>query len=454
MSAETAIVVVAVVAAMLGLVFFVSRAEKSATPYNEPEIPDEKPLVPIADAPRILGFSQDGDIARGSIGNADVTITLGQHVEFEVRVPGIPSNLTMREEPNALLRALQGGDDVTLGDPAFDDVIRIEGPMLVLLAILDADTRSGATDLISKYGFAVSDGKLRWTMRVFTTGDELAEIVRAGASLASKLAVDQQRIASVLEDNLMTEPVPKIRLRILETLAGNFAHREETARAARHCSRDPDVVVRVAAANLARGEDMVTALTAIAKDLKAGDRSRADALSGVGRLLPPEKAAELYTLFLESGSSILALAALRTSAGSGWRAPLEKLLAIADAVHPEARAAAAALLDASDPRAEAKLLSLLENNEPSVIIAALSSLGRGAGLSAVEKLLPLAQVRFGGGDVKTAAAGAIAKIRERNPGGSSGQLTMTDDVSANAGQVSISDDRGAVSIANQKKQPT
>lgn len=454
MSAETAIVVVAVVAAMLGLVFFVSRAEKSATPYNEPKIPDEKPLVPIADAPRILGFSQDGEVAHGAIGDAEITLTFGQPVRFEVRVPGIPADLVLAEEPNAVLRALDGGDDVTLGDAPFDDAIRIEGPMLVLLAALDVETRRTALREIVKHGFVVSDGKLRWTMGVFTTGDELASTVRAGAALASMLAVDQQRIAARLADNLLGEPVPEIRLRILQTLASRFPNRDETARAARQCAQDSDVSVRIAAANLTRGAEAVAALAAVAKDPAASDESRAAALSGIVESLSGPDLEGVLSVLFDSGSSTLAIAALRASLRRGVTPPMERLLALADAVHPDARAAAAVALDARDPQAEAKLLSMLENNEEPVIMAAITSLGRGGGLASVEKLLPFAQARFGRGEVKKQAAAAIAKIRERNPGGSSGQLTMTDDVSANAGQVSISDDRGAVSIANQKKQPT
>jgi hypothetical protein len=82
-----------------------------------------------------------------------------------------------------------------------------------------------------------------------------------------------------------------------------------------------------------------------------------------------------------------------------------------------------------------------------VVLAAMESLGRGAGLSAVEGLFPHSSAF---GEVGRAAAAAIAKIQERNPG-ASGQLTISDE-SATAGQVSLAQERGAVSLTQQKKQ--
>lgn len=148
---------------------------------------------------------------------------------------------------------------------------------------------------------------------------------------------------------------------------------------------------------------------------------------------------------LQAGSS-LAVAALRAAAADGWRPPTARLLPLLEAVHPDARAAAARAVDASEPGAEAKLLTLLENNERPVMLAAMESLGRSAGLSAVETLLPHTSAF---GEIGRAARTAIADIQARNPGASGG-LALADEP-AESGQVSLAtSQRGAVALADKK----
>lgn len=450
MTDPAVLVLLSALGAILLFALLTNRADRSETPLPEAPVAPEQPISDVRDAIRLLNLAATSkDVATGTVGGAEVTITFGTPVTMEVLGPSIPAGIALREEANAFLRAFRG-EDVTIGDPEFDDAIRVEGGSLVeLLALLDAPARRELVRELVRHDFVVRAGKVHWEMGVFTTGDELAAIARAAAGIATRLAYDPSTAAARLALNLLSEPSAAVRVRILQTMASDFPGHPETERAARHSAQDPDVAVRIAGTRLARTPEAVQGLKAVALDAAAGAESRIAALHG---LLGHVDASELQTVLLamlESGSSALAVAALRAARTAGWTPPIERLLAVTDAVHPDARAAAASALDASDPRAEAKLTALLENNERPVVLAAIESLGRAARVGAVLALLPLSQGRLGAADVRKAAAKAIARIQERNPG-TSGQLALSEDA-AGGGQVSLAPPRGTVAIADKKR---
>lgn len=122
---------------------------------------------------------------------------------------------------------------------------------------------------------------------------------------------------------------------------------------------------------------------------------------------------------------------------------------------PEVKVAAAAENPESVARLlegagdEAGLLALLSGGAR-VRVAACHALARSGTVHAVEPLLPLSRALLGDGDVRQAATAAIAAIQGRLGAVERGTLALAD----GAGELSVSEEAGAVSLAAARRQTT
>lgn len=389
-------------------------------------------------------------VARGPLGGR------GTHV----RVQGLaPISVRPARLDTAVQKRLLRGQEFEVGDPAFDDVAYVEGPPLVLQAILDHGTRLGIRQLLAG---AVSDAASRRTFmtRAALRGElrygfeddsplflqeALPIALRAILDLARRL-VPPDDLLLRLAANAREDPVGTVRLRNLESLRREYPQHPETLSALRDACRDASEVVRLFAATSlgTEGREVVRRLAAAAEE----DACAARAVVVLGAELSATEALDLLAGALRRRRFATAAACMDGLEGRGGADAVGALSRVlADEKGPVAVAAARGLRYPALPGAEAVLLQRgIGHAEPAVRLAAATALGS---VGSVEAVLPLQAL--GGrnlGQLGHAVREAVAAIQSRLTGAAPGQLSVS---ALEGGAVSLSPQGGEVSLPEAER---
>lgn len=372
----------------------------------------------------------------------DLRIDFGTVARIEAR-NAIDSSLVISREPGFLGR-IGLPSDVQTGDPKFDAAVRIFGPEKLVLALCDPATRPRLLDAVHA-GMTVSGGVVSWTHEAPWLDHVLSE--RAGTAVwaADSLSLAESEADARLLSRFAAEPDIAVRTRIFLALAGSGPGipPELIAQAA----RDPNPVLHaLVKENLHRGS-IRPALEPLVRDPRIAEDIRRAALHVLAPTLSDVELRPLLESLLDAETPDLTVSALSFASRRRLPLPLPRRLDLLKGHSVPIQEAIAHDLDAADPAQERVLLDLL-TLEPRVAIAALQSLGRGAGLAAVEAILPYTGSRMGFDTAFTVAArDAVAQIRARHPG-APGAVSIAGEQSD--GALSIPPAAGAVSTSDGK----
>jgi HEAT repeats len=323
------------------------------------------------------------------------------------------------------------GNEIEIGDPAFDREIRVQGAAALALAVLAAPTRDRLRKVFS--GQAATDFKREWipltvelergvlTGRLVDQASESDEHVwRAVEQMlaVARLLAAPADLPARLAESFADEPEAGVRWRIVETLAREHPDHPETPVVLRAARRDPDGEVRLRGAAALKAEGYHT-LVGLAANEETDDSRAARALAAlgtigaIGAMAPADKVAATLTRALTGG-------------------------------RPQTAQACIAYFAANDhPAGEELLLQALGSGEPEVATAAAQALGRRGTAAAVAGLREAADAVLPSA-LRSAARQAIAEIQARVPGAAPGQLALAE---GQAGSLSLPDaEPGALSL--------
>ncbi|MFN3200476.1 MAG: hypothetical protein ACE366_18905 [Bradymonadia bacterium] len=201
---------------------------------------------------------------------------------FEVDSGGlIPNTIKFsREGFGTTLGRIVGRGDLEVGDADFDRAVFIQGPSLILYAVLDAKTRSMLQRHIEEYDLSVGEGRARAesTERV-RRAEIIVGQIKSMAVLTERLCVRRRdEIPARLRRNVESDPFHVIRGRCLSMLLEHYPDHDQTALAAEVALQDSEPEVRVLAAE-ALGAEGLPVLWSLVSDARATDEVRARAFS-------------------------------------------------------------------------------------------------------------------------------------------------------------------------------
>lgn len=326
---------------------------------------------------------------------------------------------------------------VTLGIPALDSRMRIEGGVSSVLSRMGAERRSAVAAAVGQ-GASLDHGV--WTIErpePVTRSSELIGLSRLLLAAARALdpgdtIADERLCASVQRD-----PEPTFRLRCLDCLVTRPGLWRTRAIEAALIDPAPEIRLRAAQAAGVGGRETLTALARGRFD----DGLRTAAIAALANDDGPEVRA-LFEALATTGTQAVRAAALRAMRQVG-HVPVELLERFCRHPEPTLRGLA---LQALRPAAsiEGRAIEALDDPAPAVVRVAIDILAAQGSVSAIPALRT---VRVGplDGALRTAIERATRAIARRVPQAGVGQLSLAGPDQPEAGRLSLDDDQGGLS---------
>lgn len=400
-----------------------------------------------------------------------VPIAIGQVVEG-VRRQGknrlqwsshsLPESLHLAAD-SSLVRML-AGDDQQIGDPGFDEEVRLHGDPGLLIALLDADAREHLRQFI-RIGGRIEAGRVVFArgLSTPTSVEELDEGVRRVVDLVNAIARPGEGVAERLGRIATSDPLPAVRRQAREALFSGHPQSDAALSVAEQHRDDSDPDLR-ARARWVLAEPIE--LAELVTDPTVPGPLRGASLTRLARV-DPALAEPMLEAAVDSGLEPLILAAIEALSLSTLeltpdaRAALGARAAVDLPSGPPAarRRLAPAVLELWEGLAgsvdEAWLLPWMSVPEPDDARRAGQLLGA---LGTAASVGPLQAVIEAGGafDARSRAAeAAIARIQARIGSQRAGQLTVADGTGLDGGlSTADEDERGRLARAAQAKRRT
>ncbi len=359
-------------------------------------------------------------------------------IEVFVAVSGQPgfSEVSIHREPK---KPLPGVREIEIGDEPFDSAFYIGGPMRLVYALLDAETRGLLVSVSSECRLELFGGELQ----AETSDWKLSAVLPSLVALGRRFSRPRD-ITFRLARNARRDPAAGVRLQNLRFLARESPGDPRTVKTLRRACSDSSPKVRLWAARElgAEGRDVLLELA----ESEADDDCSAQAISALGPELPFETTRAILVQALRRRHVQTARACLEVLGRSGTAAAVEDLAKVMARERGElAVVAARALGTTGNTAAEPPLIQTLRHETAEVRVAAANGLGRLGSSSAVLPLAEAAESFSHDAALVQAARQAIAEIQSRLPGASPGQLSLA---ATETGQLSLaSTESGELSLA-------
>lgn len=292
--------------------------------------------------------------------------------------------------------------DLQIGDPPFDQVVKMSGPDATLTAVLDVQTRQRLSRLVTQ-GLNVTGGAVHYERKgMVDETPALVALVGEVIQIANGLRLDQAPVPNWLGMNALQDPVPMVRYQNLWHLLASFSHTPVAADVSRRSLGDANPEVALLAGGYLQDKDTLRRVL----NNPAQPQTRGGALEKLAALLEPHERADLLSKALQHEQGPVLVAAIRAAAAHGHR------------------------------EAEPVLLHYLGTEDPALRLAVVQALGLIGGRDAVEPLLPLRKKGLlGGNELSHAAAHAVEQIQGRLAGGAGG-LSLSE-IPEGAGGLSV-----------------
>lgn len=370
------------------------------------------------------------------------------------RSPPISTEIVLRSE-NLKTRTMKLvlGQDVQLGDDAFDRAVWMSGPATQLYGVLDARTRTTVLRIFTTWGVEIEGGAAHLHARsILTKAKDIEALMLDTVSLVERLGPPPDGYVAAALQTLADDPDVKLRRACLAHLLANEARDRRAIARIGMQDGDPDVRLKAALAADAEGIPTLEALldwgaptTESARPPTVG-RARwfsptdAAAVVEAFHTHAPEKARGLVNRVLRAHPGALTDPAVRLAATLNMREHIPLLNRIA-----QVTAHQAAVVDAlrlfGDPAGEPALIEAIGNSDAEVRRRAIDALGHFGTRAAVVPLRGVTDRATRG-----VAAQAIARIANREAPGRGGGLSVVDDAQ---GGLSTTVEGGALSDAGK-----
>jgi HEAT repeat protein len=368
-----------------------------------------------------------------------IRYTKRKRVGFRVEVafagpPGFSGVRIRREQEKP-----RGAREVEIGDEAFDSAFYIVGPVRLLSALFDAETRHLLVTLNAESDFDIAGNELRAEM----FDSQIPFLLPLLVDVAQRFSQPFDAVER-LAANAQHDPDAAVRLQNLLLLARESPGEPRTVELLRAACSDPSPLIRLRAAKElhAEGHGVLLELAESTED----DALSAQAVASLDRALPFERAMAILGVALRRRRLETARACLEVLGRCGTAGAVEELMKVLTREHGGlAVAAAQALGEAGGPEAEPSLIAALGRKPEELPVAAAQALGRVGSAAAV---LPLKEAAERSSELRRATRQAIAEIQTRLQGASPGQLSLA---GAEAGQLSMAQsEAGQVSLAPEE----
>jgi len=428
---ELAIPVLQLLAAGAGLWIFRRR-----------HVPWQKEAVKIARACG-LQVKETGLPLRACTGSMEVKIagSINKDMDLQVAIAAPElSKITILHRRAKHSYQYSWTAEIATGDPGFDSVFRVEGPLSLVSAVLDARTRSLLRGLSTRSRLDLVGGELRAEMFSWNLPSTLPHLLEVGRRLSQPLL----DIAQCLAENSNRDPEPGVRLQSLAMLVQERPGRQATLEALRAACWDASTQVRLLAARElgAEGRDVLLEFAESTED----ETLSAGAVSILDRELPFERANAILMQALRRRRLLTARACLEVLGRCGAAEAVDVLAKVVVHERGDLAVTAAKSLEATgSPAAEPPLIQALQSDLADLQAAAAEALGH---IGSAASVLPLQEAEENAGrnsELQRAARQAIAEIQSRLPGASPGQLSLA---GTEAGQLSLAQsEAGQLSLA-------
>lgn len=368
---------------------------------------------------REFGLRHRDDLYEGHVGASTVVVKtvrrgLGRERKTytQIRILGdLPAGLTLRRQ-TALKRL--GGRDATIGEPAFDEAVYIQGGPVALLIALDSATRTFLREAIVN-GWTLEHGELVGEV----CGDPpltIADDLRDGLRMAERLRAAHRGTGDRLVMRVTDDPVASVRHDALAALASGSYGQGRLRDAANVALADPAPGNRFLAADLAR--DLPTLLS----------------LADAGHPASLVRVARESAWAPEARQVVEHWITRRLADTHASRCALAEALGLLGPV--------------GVPGAESVLLGYVKEGTSAERLAALAALERCGAVTAVPTLLPLRDGRFGG-EVQRASEAAVLAIQGRARGAEAGALAI---VTSEAGGLAFAGEQRGAAVAHTESE--
>jgi len=349
----------------------------------------------------------------------------GELTRIVVEAPGPPDFQSVTIRPESMFRLTR---EIEIGDGYFDSIFFIQGPVQLVFALLDAETRRLLGDVHVKSQLEISSGKIQ---AVLTKDEKVPEVLPLLLEVRKRFAPTLE-IPRRLAENANQDPEPGVRLQNLLLLIRELPNDPGIPEVLRKACSDPNPEIRLRAAK-ALGAEARGVLLELAEALQ-DDAVSAEAVSTLDRELPFERATAILDRALSLRHVLTARVSMEAIGRSGDPAAVKVLAKVLEQEYGYLAPNAASALGATgSPAAEPPLIVALQRDRSDLRVAAANALGRVGSVAAVLPLKEMADL-FVLGEVRRAARQAIAEIQSRVQGASPGQLSLTEDP---AGQLSL-----------------
>jgi hypothetical protein len=342
------------------------------------------------------------------------------------------------------------GEDVQVGDRAFDAAVKVRGDPPLVAALMTDEARRAVKWFVDQGG-RVSGGTLSMECAKGAQGlSSIARLIRDTLALAHRLSTPASLPGS-LAANACGDPLPGVRLTNLQHLLDRYPSRRETTGTCRTLLTDRDTEVRMTAAR-ALGEEGLATLADLVRDPVGDEYVASLALSALGPHLPGNLAADVLDRAVFQNLPGLAGAAIEALGRIGDKAAVARLVRLVDGDRPLIAAIAVRSLGSvTSEAAVARLVAILGSPNGELRTAAAEALGRNGGISVVSALHAAASRHPLDLGLRKAVAGAIAAIQSRAGDVAPGRLALA---ASDPGTLALADEvRGNVTLAGRAGDP-
>jgi len=350
--------------------------------------------------------------------------------------------------------------DWSIGDDAFDGLVRLIRPVPHALAVLTFDRRKKLLAILEDRWHQVSLQCKPAVIQMVAAGHPLVpqsfflpsyvrlrETIDALADFLRELAIADEELVPALMANAATEPNGITRRQNLEALASLNPEREQIEQAIALARRDQDPFVQVWAAKAVGGEWALDVLCGVVQISQVGFVLRLEAINHLLKTWPTDRVwPALERAFQLCGKTdrpavLDAMLGTRNPALFGLFADFLKRW------DPEPAADAISYLgNCGQPFVEDALLDVLASDNFTIRMAALRALGD----AGTRRVLPLLFDLASEANFREAADAAICKIQAREHLGEAGQLSLAG-AQPQVGAVSVSEPEGGLELVETGK---